>query len=409
MQIPKAAALYLLLAAAAAPAESRGEGFRSFEEFLREYERAAPESRPGLARSFTGWQQARGGFPALQPDGSVIFVYVGAGDEQSARLVGDFRTRSFHDVYWDEEGEAMSRAVPDGALFFKRIRFEADARIDYKLKVDGEYKLDPLNPRVVESGMVERASELVMPGYRASTESMARVDVPQGELRVVDEAWAEPKVTIYLPPGYDSSKRYPAVYTADGSAWNDILRLPIILDNLIAEGVIEPVLAVMIDPTEDRHRWYQYNPDYLAYLEKVVEYVDRHYSTAARAETRLHVGTSSGGRAALYAALERAGLFRNLAMLSPSVIGPPDYLEPYFRGWKRPEEGLRIWLSAGTYEGYIYRDTRRLEKYFRKAGLRTQAVYTHEGHSFGAWRNLTPRMLEYFFPARPSEALISCQ
>ena len=57
------------------------------------------------------------------------------------------------------------------------------------------------------------------------------------------------------------------------------------------------------------------------------------------------------------------------------------------------------YMSAGTYEEYIHRDTRTLERYFRKVGVKTKTIYTHEGHSFGAWRNLTPDMLEYFFPA----------
>jgi len=132
-------------------------------------------------------------------------------------------------------------------------------------------------------------------------------------------------------------------------------------------------------------------------LATVFAYIDGRYSTSARPEDRLHVGSSSGGRASLYVGIERPGLFRNLAMLSPSVTGPIHYLEPYFSGARRPDAALKIWLSAGTYEGDIERDARTLESYFRKVGLQTKAIYTHEGHSFGAWRNLTADMLEYFF------------
>jgi enterochelin esterase-like enzyme len=52
----------------------------------------------------------------------------------------------------------------------------------------------------------------------------------RGSLRQVNEPWASPRVTVYLPPGYDSSGSYPAIYTADGSAWLDLIRLPSILE-----------------------------------------------------------------------------------------------------------------------------------------------------------------------------------
>ena len=79
------------------------------------------------------------------------------------------------------------------------------------------------------------------------------------------------------------------------------------------------------------------------------------------------------------------------------MSGPPSYYEPYFSGRKRPDPNLRLWLSAGSYEGTIHRDTEILEAYFKKVGARTRAVYVHQGHSFGAWRDLLPQMLEYLF------------
>lgn len=86
---------------------------------------------------------------------------------------------------------------------------------------------------------------------------------------------------LLLPAGYGSSNTYPVIYTADGSAWRKFMALPVILDNLIADRVIEPVMAVMIDSAKDRRSWYFYNPKYLEYLGKVVKYVDKRYSTRA--------------------------------------------------------------------------------------------------------------------------------
>lgn len=66
-----------------------------------------------------------------------------------------------------------------------------------------------------------------------------------------------------------------------------------------SSGEIPQVIAVMVDAPADRGGWYSYNPQYFAYLEKVVAYVDAHFSTRSEAPGRFLIGTSAGARAAL--------------------------------------------------------------------------------------------------------------
>ncbi len=376
-------------------AESTGD----FDNFVKKYKAADVNTREELTRSFITRQRTQGGFPIIETGGNVVFFYVGTGKEQDVRLTGEFRTLHFHSIYWDKEGEAMRAIAPKGGVFFKRLKFETDARLEYKFIIDGEPGRDPLNPRTAINGAGGEVSQLVMPGYIQPADVFPKPGIAGGRIIDLDEEWATPAVKIYLPAGYDSSKTYPVIYTADGSAWIKFMALPVILDNLIAARDIEPVMAVMIDSAKDRRSWYFYNPKYLDYLEKVVKYVDKRFATRADAGSRLHIGASSGGRAAFYVGLERPGLFLNLGLFSPSLTGSPYYYEPYFSGRKRPHPALRIWLSAGSYEEYIYKDTKVMEKYFKSVGPDTTAVYTREGHSFIAWRNLTPLMLKHFFPA----------
>lgn len=386
----------LVLALAVTPSVLAAQRFIGFDDFLRTYEAASPDSRPRLVEAFVQWQRRRGGFPIAEPGGSAVFFYTGTGAERDVRVVGDFRPASFFTVLWDTAGEAMTRV---GSVFYKRHTFEPDARIDYALVVDGKRIPDPLNARTIFSGPGGgEVSELVMPGHRLPAEIAERSGIARGTLQVVREPWATPEVTVYLPPRYDPSRRYPTLYTADGSAWAEHVRLPVILDNLIADGAIEPVIAVMSDPAPDRSSWYSYNPDYLAYLRRVVEHVDRHYATRQDPAQRVHAGSSAGGRATAYAGLEMPELFGNLAMLSPSFTGPIYFWEPYFSGRIRPGANLRVWMSAGTYEGYIHRDAQTMQSYFRRAGIPTRAIYLHQGHSFGAWRESAASMLRHFFP-----------
>jgi enterochelin esterase family protein len=388
--------LFLLVLLLLCPWITAAQDFVDFDDFLRRYE-ATPESlKPALAQAFVNWQRRRGGFPIRKSNGEAVFFYIGDSQGTDVRLTGDFRQASFSNVNWDNVGEPMDRV---GSVFYKRKRFEPDARLDYKFVIDGKDRRDPLNPRTLISGSGGgEVSELVMPEHRMP--SIAPIqDGRQGSLRQIEESWAQPRVTVYLPPGYDPSNRYPTIYTADGAAWVELIRLPALLDQLIAKRAIEPVIAVMIDAAADRSAWYSYNEDYLKYLRRVIDHVDKSYATRPQAIARVHAGTSAGGRAALYAGLELPGLFSNLALLSPSLSGPVYYFEPYFSGRQRPDPKSRIWMSAGTYEGYIYRDAQVLEAYFKKVEIPVRAVYLHQGHSFGAWRESTEEMLLHFFPS----------
>ncbi len=386
----------LLFCVASAPAalaaDAAADPIAAFEVA---YPKESPAGREKLLAEL--FRAVSSGFPAIQPNGKVTFLYVAQKAERDVRLVGDFLQRNPFTTNWDMRGLPFVRLVPDAPVFLLHRTFEPDARVDYKLVVDGNAQTDPLNRATHDSGIVGPVSELAMPAFRPPLEPLARPEVPRGKLQVIDEPWAQPKVTIYLPPGYDASKRYPTVYTADGSAWQQYVGLPTILNNLIYDGAIEPVIAVMIDPDPERSSWYQFNPEYLAYLEKVVAFVDKTYATRAAPEARLHLGTSAGGRASLYVGLERPALFRNVALLSASLTAPVSVLEPYVTGRRKPDPRLRVIATAGSYEGSIYDDAKWLERTLRKAKVKVTTVYTHQGHSFGHWRSLTAPVLRAVF------------
>ena len=157
--------------------------------------------------------------PRVDPDGTAMFVYVGTGDEKDVRVIGDFLPEELlRRRVGDPAGQAMTRG--ENNVWFARLRFHDDARLDYQISVDGKAMPDPLNLRTIESGIGGPSSELVMPGARIAT---PRDDVPHGTTSVVDEPWAKPKITVDVPPGYDAHHRYPVVYTADGTAWRDLV------------------------------------------------------------------------------------------------------------------------------------------------------------------------------------------
>ncbi len=100
----------------------------------------------------------------------------------------------------------------------------------------------------------------------------------------------------------------------------------------------------------------------------------------------------------MFAALERPQIIGGIAMLSPSINGPPSFYAPLLRGERTLPAGTRVWISAGSYEGAIIDDARLMEGLFRAGGLEVHSRYTSEGHGFPTWRNQLPEMLAFFFP-----------
>jgi enterochelin esterase family protein len=375
-------------AAAAAGAE--------LERFLAAYLAADAAHRPELVETFRRAQEGRGGFPIRDADGSVSFVWFGQPGTREVRLLGDFARRDAGAFAWDPEGLSMTRA---GDVFHLGLRLEPDARLDYLFMVDGTPRPDPLNPRRNFSVAANaEASVLAMPAHRPHPATEPRSEVPRGRIVEVDADWASPRVRVYLPPGHAPNRSYPVLLTSDGEQWIERIRLPAMLDHLLAEGAIAPLLAAMIDAPPDRESWHLYNPDYLAHLRRVVAHVDMHLGGHPHPRARVHAGTASGARAALYAGLEAPDSVSGLALLSPSLVAPIHHLEPWLSGRRTPDPGLRVWMSAGTYEGYVASDTRTLHAWFERNRIHPVTLWLHQGHGIGAWREAAVAMLQHHFP-----------
>jgi S-formylglutathione hydrolase FrmB len=133
----------------------------------------------------------------------------------------------------------------------------------------------------------------------------------------------ERDVIVYLPPDYDESKRYPAVYALTGFTGrgrmmlNDNAFTPNFaerMDKLIGDGTIKPLIAVLPD-CFTHYGGSQYinssatgnYEDYL--IEEIVPFVDENFSTLKDKNARAVMGKSSGGYGALVMALRHADVF----------------------------------------------------------------------------------------------------
>ena len=284
--------------------------------------------------------------------------------------------------------------------------FPADARLDYKLVIDGDrWVLDPANPLRQLSGYGDN-SELRMPGYEPSPYVTAREGVPRGELSEplsIESAALGHAVSyqVYTPAGYEELERLPSLYVTDGHeyAHPDMGSLPIVLDNLIAEARIRPGIAVFIDPRTGqlnrRGEQYVMSEPFLEFVTReLVPAVDAAYRTAPEQESRVILGTSLGGLNAAWFALRGSDVFGGAAAQSPAfdVVGGA-LLEAKLDPLRYP---VRIHVSCGKFHD-SERTTRLTATVLAVKGYDLKLVTTSEGHSWGQWRALLDDVLLFFW------------
>lgn len=139
---------------------------------------------------------------------------------------------------------------------------------------------------------------------------------------------AEREVFVVLPPGYDRerSRRYPVVYALHGYSigadqWMKEIHLPQTAEGAFAKGTPEMILVLPSSKNAYNGAFYSNSvatgnfENFIA--DELVDYIDRHYRTLARPESRGLVGHSMGGYGASRIGIRRAERFGALYLMAP--------------------------------------------------------------------------------------------
>jgi enterochelin esterase-like enzyme len=284
-----------------------------------------------------------------------------------------------------------------------------------------ELILDKLNPRV-DSGLGRR-SMFVAERAAGSQWLEPRPDVPHGRVERVtlrlsgrDTAQA---MWVYTPPGYDRQRSDTAALLVlfDGGAYmsSTIVGTPTILDNLIAERRIMPVVALFL-PQElgpsARQATMGNNAAYAKVIaEEAIPWVQTNYRVS-RDPTKIVIGGSSlGGLAASHVALHYPQVVRNVLSQSGSYQWPaPDDPTPEWltrRLASLPAAPVRVYLEAGIFEVgaspsglTLLAANRRFRDALRTRGYDVTYREVHGGHEYLSWRGTIVSPLLLFFGAR---------
>lgn len=190
-------------------------------------------------------------------------------------------------------------------------------------------------------------------------------------------------LNLYLPPGYDSSKKnYPVLYLLDGSIDEDFVHIAG-LTQFFSLMFNAPELIVVGIANVDRKRDFTFpskdpemlkiipssghSDSFIAFIEKELQpFIDQHYKTNT---TRYLIGQSLGGLLATEILLKKPRLFTHYLIVSPSLWWNKESLLKEAPALLATAEhkGVYVYVSAGKNEPKVMRkDAAKLHKILKK-------------------------------------------
>lgn len=269
----------------------------------------------------------------------------------------------------------------------------------YHLTLDGGVFNDPGAQNFYGSCRWESGIEI--PAHDSDFYAMKQV--PHGN---VEQVYFYSKSTdthrrafVYTPPAYSKEKKkYPVLYLQHGwgedeTAWSNQGHANLIMDNLIAEGKIEPFIIVMTYGMTNDIKFGRLN-EFTAkefetvLVDELIPYIDRNFRTLADKKHRAMAGLSMGGFTTRLITLRRPEVFNYFGLLSGGIYKPEDI--------KDKNQVESIFISCGSKEN---RDNvTKAVGDLKAAGFKaTSFISPDTAHEFLTWRRSLYQMAQQLF------------
>ncbi len=292
----------------------------------------------------------------------------------------------------------------------------------YSFSIDGVPAIDPKNP-------------LVKLGVRSSTSSMVEVpgdppmrhevrDVPHGSVEV---NWYKSSTLattrrfyVYTPPGYERnpSARYPVLYLLHGSGdtegeWTWLGRANIILDNLLADGKVRPMIVVMpfghaapLNDTSPSARGRNTSLFESDLLKDVLPRAESKYRVAAGPRNHAIAGLSMGGGQSVNVGLNNLDKFGAVGVFSAGVGGGgpsrgAEQFESKFAALLADPEGTNkklsvLWIGIGEQDPGLA-GAQKLCEILQEHKIRYMFRGTPGAHTWLVWRRYLADFTQLLF------------
>ena len=206
---------------------------------------------------------------------------------------------------------------------------------------------------------------------------------------------------IYTPPGYSKNKKYPVLYLLHGiggdeKEWLNGGHPEVILDNLYAQGKVEPMIVVLPNGRamkDDRATGNIFDSAKVAafatfekdLLNDLIPYIQKHYPVYTDREHRAIAGLSMGGGQSLNFGLGNLDKFAWIGGFSSAPnTKTPEALVPDAE--KAKQQIKLLWISCGDADGLLS-FSKRTHDYLVEHKV-PHIFYIQPGvHDFKVWKN----------------------
>ena len=284
----------------------------------------------------------------------------------------------------------------------------------YSFTVDGLRSIDPNNP-FLNRDVATVTNIFIVGGPQADFYKVN--DIPHGS---VTRRWYDSpglgidrRLTIYTPPGYESSKaNYPVLYLLHGAggdeeAWIALGRTAQIMDNLIAQGKAKPMIVVMPNgnasqdaaPGEGNTGFYK--PQFMAprtmegsyegAFMDIVKFVEQNYRVNAKKESRAIAGLSMGGFHSMHISRFYPNTFDYVGLFSAAIMPREDATAKVYSNIDetlkvQKENGTKLyWIAIGKTD-FLYQANVDFRKKLDGMGMKYEYVESEGGHIWRNWR-----------------------
>jgi enterochelin esterase-like enzyme len=374
------------------------------------------------------WKRIKeGGTPLIEEfesdveDRLVTFLWQANGEEKSVALVSQMTNPTTF---------PMER-LPNTDLWHVTLQLPANLRATYQFfpgdqsaSAKGaftgslaQYRHDPFNPKSFAfyddnedpTGIKLTRSVLELPDAPSQPwnepqeyASKGKVQIHQLESEVLGN---ERRAWVYSPAKYTAGlgQPYPLLVLFDGWGYARLMPTFTILDNLIASRTIPPLVTVLLDSldTETRMKELVFHKPFNEFLvTEFLPWVLTQYAITTDPMQRIVGGSSAGGLAAAYVALEHPDVFGSVLSqsgaftLSPKGETESSWLARQF--YEREKLPLKFHLDVGMLEANSYRDlkgrpstlaeNRRMREALRAKGYKVHYTEFSGGHDYISWQ-----------------------
>jgi enterochelin esterase-like enzyme len=336
-------------------------------------------------------------------EGSDLAAFYWYGVASSVLITGDIQAG------WQKPDELEKISCGQMSFYYIIYSLPPDTRVDYQYIVDGNYITDPRNPVITPSGFGQH-SQCAMPLFKPDPIREFRDYAAHGELDSLyftnSTSLLIPRlVKIYKPAGYDSLSALPVLYVNDGIKAIEFNSYTVIIDNLIHDKKIPPMLVVFIEYIPGDQDFFMNRTDeYLNVIaDELVPLIDKKYSTNKSAAFRGIAGISAGGHFSLLAAFKRPDIFLKAAGQSSAIT--QKLYDALYATNPEIRKNIRLYFDVGRFDlingpyknAPFHIENEDFSNELKNYNITHTFNIFNDGHEWANWRERVDDILIFLF------------